>query len=44
MIKSLHIGIETTKTLKRGKMKNEKHEKSLNKTKTIKFFTYIFCI
>ena len=26
----------------KGKMKNEKHKKSLNKTKTIKFFTSIF--
>ena len=36
---------DTRKTLKRGKMKNEKVQEKFNSViKTVKFFTFIFCI
>ena len=40
--KILDAAKESAKTLKSGKMKNEKHKKSLNIKMTMKFFTFIF--
>ena len=41
-LKILDIARETRKTMKKGKIKNEKYKKGL--TMTINFFTFIFCI